>query len=259
MLLPVIPPTVPNKYLAAKDERQQAVIQGEKTLDFYNCRGCHVIQGQGGAIRDTYPEDQLSMAPPILNGEGAKVQPAWAFQFIRHPVPLRPWLKVRMPTFPLSDDSATSLIRFFAASENQSWPYLYAATPAPTAAQLDEAKKMFDSLQCLKCHSVGEPPPGADLSTMAPNLYLAEQRLRPDWIVKWLTDPQKVSEGTRMPTFWPEGTSPVPQYFGGDSQRQIGALRDLLMHLREALPPPTEGKAQASVSPAHHAKKKRKG
>jgi len=254
------PATVPTKYLAAKDERQQAVIHGEKELDFYNCRGCHVIQGRGGAIRDTYPEDQLSMAPPILNGEGAKVQPAWAFQFIRHPIPLRPWLKVRMPTFPLADEAATGLIRYFAASDSQSWPYLYASTPMPTAAALDESKKMFDKLQCLHCHSVGDPPPGADLSSMARNLYLAEQRLRPEWIVKWLSDPQKISEGTRMPTFWPEGTSPVPEYFGGDSQRQIQALRDLLMHLRDAMPPPAPGKAQASASNAHHdRKKKRKG
>jgi cytochrome c2 len=252
------PYTVPTKYLAAQDEQRQAVVQGEKAVDFYNCRGCHIIEGQGGAIRDRYSDEELSLAPPILNGEGAKVQPAWVFQFVRHPVPLRPWLKVRMPTFPFSDDGATTLVHFFAASAGQSWPYLYAETPAPPVAQLDQSKKMFETLQCLHCHTVGAPPPGADLSSMAPNLYLAEQRLRPDWIVKWLTDPQKISEGTRMPTFWPEGSSPVPQYYGGDSQKQIEALRDLLMHLREAMPPPPEAGAQAAATPAHR-KKKRKG
>ena len=44
------------------------------------------------------------MAPPNLLGEGQKVQQHWLFNFLKAPTPIRPWLKVRMPTFGLSDD-----------------------------------------------------------------------------------------------------------------------------------------------------------
>ncbi|MHB1844949.1 MAG: c-type cytochrome [Deltaproteobacteria bacterium] len=250
------PPSVPHRYLAAQDETKQAIIEGTKKVDFFNCKGCHVIDGKGGVIRDRYKDEDLSFAPPILSQEGAKIQPAWGFQFLRHPIPLRPWLKVRMPTFPLGDDNATAIIHWFAANASQSWPYLYAETPMPPAEEMEQAKTMFGELQCLHCHTAGPPPPGTDLSTAAPNLYMAEQRLRPDWIVSWLTDPQKLMDGTRMPSFFPEGTSPLPQYLGGDAQKQIRVLRDLLMHLREVIPPESAG---ATTSTAKAGKRRRKG
>ena len=46
--------------------------------------------------------DRINFAPPILNGEGAKVQPDWLFSFLQAPTPIRPWLKIRMPTFHLT-------------------------------------------------------------------------------------------------------------------------------------------------------------
>jgi len=38
----------------------------------YNCAGCHVIENQGGYIRSLY-EENPTLAPPSLNGEGGKV------------------------------------------------------------------------------------------------------------------------------------------------------------------------------------------
>ncbi|HUB10221.1 MAG TPA: c-type cytochrome [Myxococcales bacterium] len=251
------PAAVPHKYLAAQDPEKAAIITGDHLVDFYNCRGCHMIDGQGGVIRDRYKDDpgkadDLSMAPPKLNGEGAKLQPAWGFEFVKHPIPLRPWLHVRMPTFPLTDEQATDIIHWFAAKAGQSWPYAYVSTPMPPAAEIDQAKKLMDTLQCLHCHVLGTPGPDVDLATAAPNLYMAEQRLRPDWIVSWITNPSKIVDDTKMPSFFAGGASPAPQFFGGDAKRQIEALRDLLMHLHEALPPPASPTQSASTKPAKH-------
>ncbi len=55
-------------------------------------------------------------APPVLVGEGDKVQPKWLFGFLKSPEILRPWLKTRMPTFPLTDDQANALAEFFYAA-----------------------------------------------------------------------------------------------------------------------------------------------
>ena len=49
-----------------------------------------------------------SLAPPIIQGEGAKVQSDWLFAFLRAPKTgqIRPWLEVHMPTFGFSDRGA---------------------------------------------------------------------------------------------------------------------------------------------------------
>ena len=73
----------------------------------------------------------------------------------------------------------------------------------------------------------------AQLSGCAPNLQLAHERLRPDWVLQWVRDPQKIFPGTRMPTFFPPNdkgvpVSPFPNILGGDVTAQIQAIRDHL-------------------------------
>ncbi len=57
----------------------------------------------------------LVNGPPWLRGEGAKVQPAWFHNFLLNVEPLRPWLKVRMPSFYLTSQDASELVRYFDA------------------------------------------------------------------------------------------------------------------------------------------------
>jgi hypothetical protein len=62
----------------------------------------------------------------------------------------------------------------------------------------------------------------------APDLALARHRLNPDWIIRWLKDPQKVQPGTKMPSFYPGGPDDI---LGGKEDKQIEALRDYIMML----------------------------
>jgi hypothetical protein len=59
-------------------------------------------------------------------------------------------------------------------------------------------------------------------------LTLAHNRLNPQWIDKWLQDPQKLQPGTKMPSFYPGGPDNV---LGGKDDKQIEALRDYIMWL----------------------------
>src|SRR5207253_10214338 len=47
--------------------------------------------------------------------EGEKVQADWLFNFVKAPVPIRPWLQVRMPTFGLADEEANTVVGYFEA------------------------------------------------------------------------------------------------------------------------------------------------
>ncbi|HEY5675232.1 MAG TPA: c-type cytochrome [Myxococcales bacterium] len=222
-------------YRAMQSEAQQAVLKGERLVFWNGCRNCHIVEQRGGKIRDLYNDDTMTFAPPILTGEGWKVQPQWLFGFLKAPIPLRPWLSVRMPTFHFSDADATDLVHYFAASSNKSFPYLTTEVAELSGARAQQAEALFKELQCINCHVIGQLRPGQDPGSAAPNLLLAKSRLRPDWIPAWLKNPQALMDGTRMPSFWDfsdeaHPTSPS-KAFDGDAKAQIDALRDYIMHL----------------------------
>jgi cytochrome c2 len=230
---------VPPEFQLTRNEAQVAVARGEQVIDQYACRTCHVIAGEGGALRDSYRiVDLAKLAPPTLQSEGWRVQPEWLFRFLKDPSSaLRPWLEVRMPTFALSDDQATTLVKSFAAREGVPYPYLAATTKAPEGAALREASALFQLLRCMTCHPVGAPSAKADRATLAPNFLLARDRLRPDWVAAFIKAPQSLQEGTRMPAFFnPEDFESVMyrHYFGGSQAKQIQVLSDYLMTLSEA-------------------------
>lgn len=128
-------------------ERRQ-IARGRQIATMYNCYGCHNIEAEQVAIHKYYglengpwasptaaspmaKNDKLNWAPPRLIGQGAKTQPDWLYHFLRnvngHPNPvhgddyqitgedkIRPWLLVRMPSFPLAESDATALVDYFA-------------------------------------------------------------------------------------------------------------------------------------------------
>lgn len=223
---------IPRALVPGLDGPKLAVLTGERLVFWNGCRNCHEVERRGGVVRDLFDEDDASFAPPILTGEGAKVQPQWLFSFLKEPVELRPWLDIRMPTFHFSDDDAGTLVKYFASASRKSFPYLTVDVPPPAPGKLQETRRLFAALQCTKCHVVGSQRP-KDLRSAAPDFLLAKDRLRPDWIPLWLRDPNALMEGTRMPSFWdldPSAKAPHPA-FDGNKTAQMEALRDLLMHL----------------------------
>jgi mono/diheme cytochrome c family protein len=221
---------MPAKYrYRPTDAAQKRILDGQRLVQKYNCTGCHQIEGQGGFIR-TFYEENLSLAPPILRGEGAKVQPDWLFAFLKGPVPIRPWLKIRMPTFNLSDEETNTLVDYFTAMARKDIPFVYIDSGAIPPEHIAAAKQLMspDYFNCFSCHVQSDKNPEGPPEGWAPNLTMAKHRLNPDWIIEWLRDPQKVQPGTKMPSFYPGGPDDV---LGGDDERQIRAIRDYLMVL----------------------------
>jgi mono/diheme cytochrome c family protein len=221
---------VPIKYrYKPSDLGQKQIVDGERLVTKYNCTGCHQIEDKGGFIR-TFYQDNLQLAPPILHGEGAKVQSDWLFSFLKSPVPIRPWLKVRMPTFNLSDEDASAIVAYFTARAHKDIPFVYVDSGAIPPADIVAGKQLMspDYFNCFSCHVQGDKNPEGPPEGWAPNLAMAKHRLNPDWIIQWLHDPQKVQPGTKMPSFYPGGPDDI---FGGDEEHQIRAIRDYLMVL----------------------------
>ena len=202
----------------------------------HNCQGCHQIQeGVGGNIGKLVEDP--GMAPPSIIGQGKRTQDKWLFDFLKNPSPVRPWLHFRMPTFGFSEDELDTLVKGFRARDHVL--VTFKETQAhPSPESLESGKKLFDMFQCAKCHAVTatgqlELKEGASAAELAPNLVLSKDRLRHEWIVDWLKDPNALMEGTRMPGYFPDLQSPAPDILGGDAMKQIEALRDYVVSLAD--------------------------
>jgi mono/diheme cytochrome c family protein len=226
-----------------KNTREKDIVDGRRLVARYNCTGCHIIEERGGNIRRLY-EDQLTMAPPNLRGEGKKVQSPWLYRFIKAPTTIRPWLKVRMPTFGLSDGETETVLRYFAALDKKDVPYTYVdrSTLDPTLVKAGEQLTSPDYLQCFSCHVRGTQMPEGPPDSWAPNLAMASERLYPEWILEWLHDPQKLLPGTKMPSFYadPNATDGPPDVLNGDDELQMKALRDYVISIGLPAAKPTQ-------------------
>ncbi|HEV3139071.1 MAG TPA: c-type cytochrome, partial [Vicinamibacterales bacterium] len=228
----------PAAAMPPRSARADFLINGRTLVHRRNCVGCHIIEGDGGDFVNLVPNKESTLAPPMLTPEGARVQADWLYAFVRGPITIRPWLKVRMPTFGLDDPSVNGVIRYFGSISNTIGPF---QTPqiVHTAAEQAAGKQLFEKALCQKCHVLGAVPKDQPTETLAPDLRMSSERLNPDWILDWLRKPLDILPGTRMPQFWPDApASPFPD-LGGDAFAQMRAIRDHLLTLRGGPSPKT--------------------
>ena len=217
---------IPLEMQKVLDSREKQTEAGRLLVEKMNCQGCHTVDGVEGRVRAII--EDAGNAPPILDGEGKKVREKWLYHFLKEPTPIRPWLKYRMPTFALSDQDTNTLVTYFNHLSDVHERYVADEMPATTPEHLAQGGPLFTQLQCIKCHQVNADA-ALSASFLAPDLKMSKDRLRPDWILDWLKDPQAVQEGTMMPGFFPDGQSPLPDILNGDATEQIRAIRDYLM------------------------------
>ena len=245
---------IPESKIPERNERNLAIEAGEELIRIYNCLGCHTIDGEGGAIRPTIAtwlgdiagassaEDASliqSFAPPILDTEGRKVQPEWLFDFLNHPTMIRPNLQVRMPTFAvISDEDWNKIIKYFQLKDGQTLAYENPHQISKSSSLYRAGDVIQDLGACNNCHFYGSTKPKQAALTWAPNLSLTKERLRSEWVLDWLRDPQAIIPGTKMPTPYvpiDEQIEDVKSAWGKDvaklhpdSEAMLKALRDYL-------------------------------
>jgi cytochrome c2 len=254
-LVGLVEDPIPAKSLFHPDPREKDLIAGRKVVDRYNCKGCHVIEGEGGDVWAAIDAKNDKVRPPNLVGQGGKTDPRWLFEFLKNPVPLRPFHSIRMPTFGLTDDEDRTLVAYFAALSRAPYPFEeraadslqgpdYAAPKSVTLKDpadptrtftvtvknpVEEARAMFQAYACKSCHS---QDPAKKPLERAPDFLHSRRdgRLRGGWIPTWLWNPSQLLPGTAMPSFFGGGVAQETQFFDGNAERQIEALRDYILH-----------------------------
>jgi cytochrome c551/c552/predicted nucleic acid-binding Zn-ribbon protein len=242
---------LPANYQYRPLDYRRDIQEGWWVVKKYNCMGCHqLIPGQKTslmAMARYQGADGQEQLPPKLLTEGARVNPEWLLRFLKNPSlsekddnrnGVRSYLQVRMPTFSFSENELGKLVRFFQALSRQPFPYIPDEVPVLTAKETEMARSLFSSTAapCLKCHATGDP--AHDRIATAPNFLQARGRLKPDWMERWVIDPQAISPGTSMPSglfkrqdnHW-VFSGPTPSSFKGYDKDHTKLLVDYILQL----------------------------
>lgn len=150
------------------------IARGRQLTRELNCVGCHQIEDNVPVVQQFYRREvggklrfDETNAPPLLWGEGAKVQHHWLHRFLQHVETLRPWLSIRMPSFHFSGDEGsehqpTELVEYFAALSRADSDNLKVAIAAIKEYEKSEIKKAELAGGDGKPAVDGEAKPGAD-------------------------------------------------------------------------------------------------
>jgi len=240
---------LPPSYQYRPLDYRRDIQEGWWVVKKYNCMGCHqLIPGQKTSLMGMARyQDAQEQLPPKLLTEGARVDPEWLLRFLKNPAlndkdnnrnGVRSYLQVRMPTFSFSENELGKLVRFFQALSRQPFPYIPEEVPVLTTKETEMARSLFSSAAapCLKCHATGDP--AHDRFATAPNFLQARGRLKPDWVERWIIDPQAISPGTSMPSglFKRENghwvfSGPTPASFRGYDKDHTKLLVDYILQL----------------------------
>ena len=71
--------------------------------------------------------------------------------------------------------------------------------PGDEAAIIESGLVLLGELGCVNCHTVGKERATHLLPKRAPALDRVGERLKPEWLVEYLKQPQTVKPGTTMP------------------------------------------------------------
>lgn len=225
MLLGQVSDKIPLAGQKILNANEKYYAEGMKVANRYNCYGCHKIDGIGGKLSEAF--DDQNYGPPYLTRQGLRVQTDWLYDFLQNVHPIRPYVKVRMPTFNFTHDELNKLVMGFTAGAGMN------TFDAPVKVEWEPgekeaAQKIWNELACTTCHTLGF---NSD-APQAPDLHYAKKRLRPEFMEAWIANPQSFLPYTSMPAFWDDGSGnlipAVQGVLNDDPKRQIQAVRKLV-------------------------------
>ncbi len=239
--------------------------------------------------------DAWAWGPPPLVGEGRKTQEDWLRKFLLNPHPIRPGVLLRMPQFNLTPEEAEVVVKYFAARDNPNYPDHF--IPPKTDSELDrlaaeykkqlpegvEGDRFGDALNivihkagCIACHQVNDKMAEGSLRARAPNLANVYERLKPEYMKRWIAKPFYTLPYTKMQElipykpdpphfggFWPpvlgpdgkplldeDGNPKLQAVYYGTSEQQLDALVDLLSNFDRYLKTQTSIKEKIAAQNA---------
>ena len=191
---------------------------GRQLLAKLNCSGCHQLQDI----------DRPAMLGPDLTNVGVKVSREWIYKWLKDPRTLTDAdgnvtvngveMDPRMPRFQLTDVELRALSAYLSVQRTKRLePARISTVVAKTGDAAEQGKMLFDQRFCVTCHAIAVERGGETKligGDIGPELTKVGSKVKPEWLVAWLRDPQGYLEHTRMPRYqWSDkDLSQVTQY-----------------------------------------------
>ena len=196
----------------------------------FNCYACHERGGWGGVeeSRNAYFQSLIkemgdeSRLPPTLTGVGDKLRDDWMKHLLEHSSNDRQnYMLVKMPKFGLGNVGI--LVELFAKADR---PPESAEKPEfhePDYRVKAAGRQLVGgtALGCIKCHDFREYP---STGIRAISLTTMPRRLREDWFLRYMLNPQEYRPGTRMPAPWPNGRASITDVLDANTPLQMRAV-----------------------------------
>jgi mono/diheme cytochrome c family protein len=224
---------------AALPDRERAI---DRMLTSLNCYACHNRDGRGGTIpavattdddgepvlKDAARDALFTSAvqelgdegrlPPTLTGVGDKLTGGFLREVLVEGGKDRgAYMHTLMPKWHAK--VAEPLAKLLA--EDVKTPVPVPALAGHSESEIEEQGRGLvgsKSLGCIKCHSFGGDK-GQSLGVI--DLVRMPKRLRHEWFLAYVANPQQFRPGTRMPAAWPEGKTFYPDVLDGTAAGQI--------------------------------------
>ena len=182
---------------------------GRQLIVKFNCIGCHRLQDI----------DRPAMLAPDLSSVGSKVTREWIYKWLKDPRTVTDAngnVKVdgvdtdpRMPKFQLSDQELRGLSAYLSVQRGKPLE-AYRFNPRVVAVvakggdAADQGKIRFNQMFCVTCHALAVDRGGETTligGDIGPELTKIGSKVKPEWLLAWLRDPQSYLQHTRMPQY----------------------------------------------------------
>jgi mono/diheme cytochrome c family protein len=203
-------------------------LAARRDLQRFNCLACHGRDGEGGLgtevaeqlRRNENADNAEAVVPPVLTGVGHKLRTPWLRNVLVGGGRARPWMALRMPQF--GDANVGRLPDALAAVEGAEPDESVHPVPL-SAAKIETGRHLVgkNAFGCVSCHDIAGVP---NSGTRGPDLAGMNQRVRYEWYLRWLEQPQRIQPGTRMPSVFTDGKSLLDKVLDGSADAQAEAM-----------------------------------
>lgn len=194
-----------------------------------------------GKLRDhsaePYDKIRWTYAPPVLWNEGAKLQRDWFFAFLQDVVPLRPQVRVRMPSFHFQPGEAESIADYFAHKSAAEWPARFARAYRLARGLSAEAL----GKECgLSAQTVLEIENGSAIATKASFPKLRNSAHSNGFDMRAPVDPHYELSIVRSAAYLAQRRAEDPQHLAHGEAVAVQGVNCFQCHFRLGQPPPAD-------------------